>query len=447
MRVLIAGYSAENHSSYGLITRHTWRRLQMMNPSWVIMQHGWFHKSLEPVTWAIEPTAQVMDNQGTVGHHRGDIYGKLTFAKVVQQFKPDLVWTLSDPYMCDYMGGLRPQYGFKLIKHCPVDGVPQPSSWRDAIKDCDAFVPVTRFGAQALAPWFDGEVKQHIYHGVDTDVFRPFPPKEKESIRPKGLGDDAVIMGFVGHNQFRKMNFLMYPLLKYLKDGAYWHCEACGRVTLDEWDAVKRAFLITKHSCDFCPEFAGAPGRRGRSRNVYLWMHTFSRGQVHWLPEKHKLHWGVDDRVLFSQEMQADQGIPDNEMPKLYNACDFTLSLSGGEGFCLPVVESMACGTPVVYTDYSGQAEIAYGSGLPVKVAAFIPDQGEPINRAIADLGSAVQQCLRMMDDKKYYEHMSQNGIRAAREVFSWDMVASQWDALIKKTIKPRNTKAIGVSV
>ena len=52
------------------------------------------------------------------------------------------------------------------------------------------------------------------------------------------------------------------------------------------------------------------------------------------------------------------------------------LSCARSEGWNLPLIEAMACGTPSIYSDCSGQTEFAEGKGLPVKIAGEKPCQG-----------------------------------------------------------------------
>ncbi len=53
--------------------------------------------------------------------------------------------------------------------------------------------------------------------------------------------------------------------------------------------------------------------------------------------------------------LSADQ--QDDWLALAYSACDVTLAIGAGEGFCFPIIESQACGTPVVHCDYAGGAE------------------------------------------------------------------------------------------
>jgi glycosyltransferase involved in cell wall biosynthesis len=45
-------------------------------------------------------------------------------------------------------------------------------------------------------------------------------------------------------------------------------------------------------------------------------------------------------------------------MAATYTAFDVLLAPSHGEGFCVPIIEAFACGTPVIATDFSAQSEL-----------------------------------------------------------------------------------------
>lgn len=49
--------------------------------------------------------------------------------------------------------------------------------------------------------------------------------------------------------------------------------------------------------------------------------------------------------------------IPDNQMGRFYRTLDWHLSFTCGEGFNLPVLESMACGVPSIVTMWSGHMD------------------------------------------------------------------------------------------
>jgi len=66
--------------------------------------------------------------------------------------------------------------------------------------------------------------------------------------------------------------------------------------------------------------------------------------------------------------------VPNDDLPLFYNAATFMVYPSVYEGFGLPVVEAMACGTPVITSLGSSLEEIAHGAALlidPYSVASI----------------------------------------------------------------------------
>jgi glycosyltransferase involved in cell wall biosynthesis len=83
--------------------------------------------------------------------------------------------------------------------------------------------------------------------------------------------------------------------------------------------------------------------------------------------------------------------IPDEDMPPIYAACEALIFPSLGEGFGLPVIEAMACGTPVLLSRASCLPEVAGDAAL-----YFDPEDPADIARAMSEfLHSDLSQDLR----------------------------------------------------
>lgn len=93
-------------------------------------------------------------------------------------------------------------------------------------------------------------------------------------------------------------------------------------------------------------------------KNARLWMHTDILrpvpGHGYWNLEALACEYGIGDRIVCD-----NRALGDRELAVRYSACDATVVISGGEGFCYPVVESLSCGVPVVTGSYGAQAELA----------------------------------------------------------------------------------------
>ncbi|CAJ35480.1 glycosyltransferase family 4 protein [Methanocella arvoryzae] len=92
--------------------------------------------------------------------------------------------------------------------------------------------------------------------------------------------------------------------------------------------------------------------------------------------------------------------VPDEELPDYYAACDTWVTASEHEGFCVPIVEAMAAGKPVVVPFAGAMPETAGDAGL-------IYEQGNT-----RDMVACIQ-CLR--EDRKYYESLAGRAVDSAK--------------------------------
>jgi glycosyltransferase involved in cell wall biosynthesis len=117
---------------------------------------------------------------------------------------------------------------------------------------------------------------------------------------------------------------------------------------------------------------------------------------------------GVMDRVILSGY------VPDAELPALYSGSLCFLYPSLYEGFGLPVLEAMQCGTPVIVSDRSSLPEVVGDAGLIVD-----PDNPTLIADSMALLCSSPD--LR--------DALSSQAIARA-SLFSWSIASSKLAAL-----------------
>jgi len=108
--------------------------------------------------------------------------------------------------------------------------------------------------------------------------------------------------------------------------------------------------------------------------------------------------------------------VPDSEMASLYRGATALVFPSFYEGFGLPVLEAMACGTPVITSNRTSLPEIAGDAALLVE-----PDSVDEI----ADAMSRITQ-----DEALRYE-LSRRGLARARD-FSWDKTAARVEAILQ---------------
>lgn len=120
-----------------------------------------------------------------------------------------------------------------------------------------------------------------------------------------------------------------------------------------------------------------------------------------------EVHAGLNKTGLCSSFHFLDY-LPDHDLPLLYSAAALLVHPSLYEGFGLPPLEAMACGTPVVYADTSSLTEHLGEAALAVAPASA---------EALAD---GIQQ---MLQDTALREAYIQKG-KIHVQQYSWETVA-----------------------
>jgi len=102
--------------------------------------------------------------------------------------------------------------------------------------------------------------------------------------------------------------------------------------------------------------------------------------------------------------------VEDQELAYLYNAASLLVLPSLEEGFGLPIVEGMACGTPVVASDRGSLPEILGDAGR-----FFDPYRPETIATTLRDV----------LGDATLRQEMSRRGLARAKQ-FTWEQAAKK---------------------
>lgn len=98
------------------------------------------------------------------------------------------------------------------------------------------------------------------------------------------------------------------------------------------------------------------------------------------------------------------------ELPLLYNAAKVLLYPSLYEGFGLPILEAMACGTPVIISNVSSMPEVGGDAAIYVD-----PKDTDDIRNNLKNV----------MEDRKLKDELIKKGFEQARK-FSWEKTANE---------------------
>jgi glycosyltransferase involved in cell wall biosynthesis len=206
----------------------------------------------------------------------------------------------------------------------PVDHWPAPISLYPWLENGHMAIAMSRFGQEWLTKLSDawrGAGKQpfkvrYAPHAVD-DVFAPTEADFRQRI---GVPADAFLVGIVAAN---------YDSLVHDRKGMSDMAAALGIVADDHQD-------------------------------IYIYVHSIIEGPTMlYLPGLFAFNGVSQERARFADQYALKkQQYSDADMAAMYSSFDVLLATSRGEGFCVPVIEAQACGTPVIASNWTAQAEL-----------------------------------------------------------------------------------------
>ena len=225
--------------------------------------------------------------------------------------QPGILWVIWDPgRLAAYLGIDVPAqlWSYPAIDADNLTGaVGGPAG--EALKHADRVIAYGRWASQVIARGREGRVS-YLPHGLTLSTYAPASEVETtwvhEQLGPHVRRQDRVI-GCVATNQPRKDLGLYFQALKGLQD---------------------------------------------RGHKVYGWLHTDVLVKA-WSLVQLVEDCGLQKRVTVSTRLYTDR-----ELALLYQRCSVTIAPGLGEGFCYPIVESLASGVPVVHGDFGGGREL-----------------------------------------------------------------------------------------
>ena len=133
-------------------------------------------------------------------------------------------------------------------------------------------------------------------------------------------------------------------------------------------------------------------------------------GRRGWLYQE-ILEW--PHRLHIADRLRWIEGPDDPTLAALYNGAAFLVFPSLYEGFGLPAVEAMACGTPVIVSDRGALPEVVGDAGV------ILPAEDE---------SRWTEAMEALLEDPEARERMRRKGLERAA-AFSWDRAASEtWE-------------------
>lgn len=332
-----------------------------------------------------------------VGKHQ---FGKDTFERAMKSFEPDILITYGDYWMVNYLGNetfqkMLKKYNTKWLWYCPVDSDIVPMQYEDVLKVPDKLIIPSRDGRRIVKS-LDIECN-YIPHGVDTSTFVPYD--NKSEIKELEEYNDKFVIGCVARNQDRKQ----IPRL----------VRAFSLFAEDKDDV-----LLHLH----CDPFDIANTIRDYDNTVYSLLYQ----SIHTCK--------IQDKVRFTKKLNSFiDGFDEKRMAYIYNLFDIHALSTTGEGFGIPVIESMACGVPNVMTNFTTAKELVEGRGELCRVQAKIfGTYGS--NRALVDEEDMAKKFDKLYNDRALIQKYSKDCVSFAKD-YDWKFVVQEWRELIDEAV------------
>ena len=115
--------------------------------------------------------------------------------------------------------------------------------------------------------------------------------------------------------------------------------------------------------------------------------------------------------------------IVNSDLPYIYNNAFAFLYTSLRESFGIPLLEAMACGTPVITSNTSSMPEIGGRNAILIN-----PESP----------GEIAQMMIKLEKDRDFYDQQKELGIKRAK-LFSWRQTAEQLLEIYERVYKRRN--------
>lgn len=327
-------------------------------------------------------------------------YGQTWLPRWNHFLKPDITIWHYDAWVMG-AGGFR---GLpNLAIYSPVDHSPLPPPTKQALEGQEK---VIAFSHSAEREYKAAGIKPFMYIPHAFDHLTYCPGDRVEARRRLRLPEDCFLLVSVGTNKGPRKN--LGNVLRAF------------RKFLDQVPEARNDAFLYLH----CNVYASRDNPSGYN-----------------LPEIWK-GLNIADRIKYVHSVYYEAyGFTESELADVYRAADFSILCSLGEGFGLPLVESLGCGTPAIYSNFSSCPEVVGPGGLPVEASERIPFELSSSFQWMPSTEQIVQRIVEAYRDwqvgGKLRDELGAKGRRHILRNYTWERVMPSWLRLVEGAPAP----------
>jgi len=370
-----------------------------------------------------------------------DVYGFNLFPAVARREKPDLVFALQDLFVTfkwfEALREVAPET--PTVLYFPIDGNSTPPHWLNCVRQATVPVAYSEYGRQLVeerAPDQKGRIEL-IYHGAETDLFKPLSEANRDHIRSLNNVSDRFVVGVINRFQPRKLVPLAIRAFSLMYNG-YKKCHKCGNYYLASLGKCDLNFCEGGEHDEIVPP----------KPEMFLYLHCNIEEHMMGGPANSlAMSWetaGIKkaDGCIMTPgvDIYGPQTPPKEEMPNIYGMLDCYLAVDCGEGYGLTQMEALSCGIPVVKSSSTTGPELVGKFGHMVKSSAFFSmpyDSGHfrPVV-AVHDVVDQLEEVYAEWLANGRKTKLSQEQHKHVVKNFNWDNIAKQFDNVFQKALE-----------
>lgn len=314
--------------------------------------------------------------------------GGLSIPETIEAYKKynyDVLVSFYDHWVLSQLSDLVRRNRVMWVAYCPFDFKVLPHGLGDILSNATYILPYSKYGLEMVKRAGFENADRFIYHGCDTDVYKPLDFPKEHMRKWLGFGDKSFIISCLKMNKGDRVKIaeMLEGIKLFLNNnpdmvsetGIYLHCQSSSPQGIDLKQVIKSL--------------------------------------------------GLEQQVRFVEPYAYFAGYTEEQMARVYNASDLVLNCCSSGGFEIPIIESMACGVPVIATDVQVMHELLdpVTPELLVKPKAeyWVPSITHQFQPDVDLIADKIETVLNA-DPKTYKKKLSKYARR-----FEWDNIIPQW--------------------